>query len=384
MPYHVALDGARRVRLAGDGLIGTTKRGIGPAYGDRALAHWHPHGRPARPRRCCASADRGVLPERNAVLEETYGLPPFEFEARLQRRARHGASSCAPHIVDTTHLVQDALRARRARAARGRPGHAARSRPRHVSRMSRRSNPIAGGACTGGGVGPLQIDQVIGVLKAYSTRVGSGPFPTELYRRESAHICSRRAASSEPRPGRRRRCGWFDFVPLRYAVAVNSVSSIMLNKLDILSGLPRSSSAPATGRRRSPSRWPLSLAELERAEPVYETFAGWMQEMQDVPLVDDLPAAAAALRRRARGACRRPDHARQRRAGADADDRPHRSRGVAARAGPQQRPGPDDGPPSPRRGRRRPEHALCWKLAQDARACRRSGRDRWRRPAIRS
>jgi len=155
------------------------------------------------------------------------------------------------------------------------------------------SNPIAGGACTGAGIGPLQVDQVIGVMKAYSTRVGSGPFPTQLDDATGAHLIER-GKEFGTTTGRQRRCGWFDAAPLRYAVSVNSVSSIMVNKLDVLSGLPEIRLCTGYLVDGRPVRWPLPLPELERAEPVYRAFPGWDEALGEMRRMEDLPAAAAA------------------------------------------------------------------------------------------
>ena len=155
------------------------------------------------------------------------------------------------------------------------------------------SNPVAGGACTGGGIGPLQVDEVIGVMKAYSTRVGSGPYPTELHDEIGAGIAERGHEFGTV-TGRPRRVGWFDAVPLRYAVAVNSVSSIMLNKLDILSGIEtdppvrrlrdRRASGSRSGRRAGRA--------LARATPIYDEFPGWAEPIHDVRSLADLPENA--------------------------------------------------------------------------------------------
>jgi adenylosuccinate synthase len=154
------------------------------------------------------------------------------------------------------------------------------------------SNPIAGGACTGGGVGPLQVDEVIGVMKAYSTRVGSGPFPTELDDATGRHLLER-GHEFGTTTGRRRRCGWFDAVPLRRAVALNSVTSIMLNKLDILSGLPEIRLCVAYRiDGEVVDHMPSSADLLARAEPVYEAFAGWEEDLTAMRRTEQLPQAA--------------------------------------------------------------------------------------------
>jgi adenylosuccinate synthase len=291
LPYHVALDGAMEARLAGHEL-GTTHRGIGPAYADRA---WRIGIRMGDLLDKEALADRlgRLLPDKNAVLSGTYGLPTLDLDV-LVAQASDWGRRLASHIVDTTALVQDALARGEHVLFEGAQGtlldldHG--TYPYVTS-----SNPVAGGACTGGGVGPLQIDQVIGVMKAYATRVGTGPFPTELDDATGQHLLER-GNEFGTTTGRRRRCGWFDAVPLRFAVAVNSVSSIMVNKLDILSGLPEVRLCTAyrvDGRRVD--HWPLPLAELERAEPLYETFPGWTADLGNARSLAELPAAARAF-----------------------------------------------------------------------------------------
>ena len=289
MPYHVALDGAAEARLAGEE-IGTTRRGIGPAYADRAWRTGVRMGDLLDPKVLRARLAK-VLPERNATLEGTFNLPPFDLDT-LVAEATDWGEQLASQIVDTTLLVQDALAEGRHVLLEGAQGSLL-DLDHGTYPYVTSSNPVAGGACTGGGVGPRQIDQVIGVLKAYSTRVGSGPFPTELDDATGKHLLEK-GHEFGTTTGRRRRCGWFDAVPLRYVVAVNSVSSIMLNKIDILSGLPEIQLCTGYLVDGQPVRWPLSLDELERAEPVYETLAGWEEEITDVRHVRDLPPAAAA------------------------------------------------------------------------------------------
>jgi len=195
------------------------------------------------------------------------------------------------HLEDTTWLVQSALARGEHVLFEGAQGtlldldHG--SYPFVTS-----SNPVAGGACTGGGIGPLQVDEVIGVMKAYSTRVGSGPYPTELHDEIGAGIAERGHEFGTV-TGRPRRVGWFDAVPLRYAVAVNSVSSIMLNKLDILSGIAAIQLCVAyqvDGRRVEV--WPSSGTALARAVPIYESFDGWSEPIHGIRSMGDLPENA--------------------------------------------------------------------------------------------
>jgi adenylosuccinate synthase len=287
MPYHVALDTAREG--AGDGAIGTTKRGIGPAYADRAARTGVRVGDLLEPDLLQRRLDL-ALGEKNALLERAYGMQALDVDA-LVRQASEWGSRLRDRIADTTRIVQDALAAGEHVLLEGAQGtlldldHG--TYPYVTS-----SNPVAGGACTGGGVGPRQIDAVIGVLKAYSTRVGAGPLPTELDDDVGTHMVEvgREFGTTT---GRRRRCGWLDFVPLRHAVEVNSISSIVLNKLDILSGLDEVKACVAYRiDGRNVADWPLNAADLERAEPVYESFQGWPEDIRECRTVDELPRAA--------------------------------------------------------------------------------------------
>jgi adenylosuccinate synthase len=287
MPYHVALDVANETRLA-DAKVGTTGRGIGPAYGDRA---WR------LGLRMEDLLDRAVLTERltrllpdKNVLLRAFGKDAFEVEPLVDQALAWGAR-VRDHLDDATWLVQGALARGEHVLFEGAQGtlldldHG--SYPYVTS-----SNPVAGGACTGGGIGPLQVDEVIGVVKAYSTRVGAGPYPTELTDAIGKGIAERGHEVGTV-TGRPRRVGWFDAVPLRYAVAVNSVSSIMLNKIDILSGIETLRVCVAyeiDGRRVE--TWPSSGAALSRATPVYADFPGWSEPIAAVRSLADLPENA--------------------------------------------------------------------------------------------
>ncbi len=287
MPYHAALDQANESRLAG-AKVGTTGRGIGPAYGDRAwrlglrMEDLVVEGR-LRERITRALADKNLL-------LESMGAERFEVEPLVAQCLAWG-ERLKDNLDDSTWLVHDALRRGDHVLLEGAQGalldldHG--SYPFVTS-----SNPVAGGACTGGGVGPLQVDEVIGVMKAYATRVGSGPFPTELFDEVGRGIAERGREFGTV-TGRARRVGWFDTVPLRYAVAVNSASAIVLNKLDILSGIETIKMGVAyeiDGKRVD--RWPSSGAMLASAVPVYEDFPGWEEPIHDVRSLSDLPENA--------------------------------------------------------------------------------------------
>jgi adenylosuccinate synthase len=217
-------------------------------------------------------------------------LPPVDVDALCETAAGWG-ERLRDHVDDTTVLVQDALRHGDHVLLEGAQGtlldldHG--SYPYVTS-----SSPVAGGACTGGGIGPLQVDEVMGVMKAYSTRVGEGPFPTELLDEVGAGIAAR-GHEVGTTTGRPRRVGWFDCVPLRHAVAVNSVSAIMLNKLDILSGVdPIRLCVGYEIDGRRVDGWPSSGAALARATPVFEDFQGWDEPIHGVRSLADLPESA--------------------------------------------------------------------------------------------
>ena len=287
MPYHVALDQANEARLGG-AKVGTTGRGIGPTYGDRAWRLGLRMEDLLDPAVLRERIER-VLPDKNLVLAGMGGTT-FEVDSLVDAALAWG-DRLRDHLDDTTWLVQAALGRGEHVLLEGAQGtlldldHG--SYPYVTS-----SNPVAGGACTGGGIGPLQVDEVIGVMKAYSTRVGSGPYPTELHDEIGAGIAERGHEFGTV-TGRPRRVGWFDAVPLRYAVAVNSVSSIMLNKLDILSGIETIRLCVAyelDGRRVEV--WPSSGAALSRAVPIYEEYPGWSEPIHDIRSLADLPENA--------------------------------------------------------------------------------------------
>ena len=266
------------------------------------LADRRPHGRPARPRRARASKLARLLPERNALLQQTYRLPGVRPRGTPSPRPSDWGDALGRHITDTTIARPGRPRGGRARAARGRPGNAARPRPRHLPvrheqqpdrrrrlhRRRRRAAPDRPGH-----------RRPQGLLHARRLRARSRPSSTT---RSGRHLLEK-GREFGTTTGRRRRCGWFDAVPLRYAVAVNSVSSIMLNKLDILSGLPEVQAVHRLPDRRAAVTVAARRStELERAEPVYETFPAGTRTSATCATIDDLPAQRAALRRCDRGA----------------------------------------------------------------------------------
>jgi adenylosuccinate synthase len=275
------------MHLGGDG-IGTTRRGIGPAYADRALRTGLRVADLLHPPRLRRQLEL-IVPEKNALLR-TYAGPTFDVD-ELHATAVAQGEQLRPLVADTYQLVQDALARGDQVLFEGAQGTLL-DLDQGTYPFVTSSHPTAGGACVGGGVAPAQIGSVIGVMKAYATRVGSGPFPTELAGPIGRHLLER-GREYGTTTGRRRRCGWLDAVPLRCAITLNGVTEIMLNKLDILSGLDELRICVAyeiDGRRVTD--WPVDADGLAQAIPVYETFAGWGEDLAAARVAGELPGNA--------------------------------------------------------------------------------------------
>jgi adenylosuccinate synthase len=289
MPWHRLIDAQQEVRL-GPLQIGTTRRGIGPAYADKASRLGI---------RVQDLLDRGILREKvvaalglkNEQLERIYHLPPLDADQLLADLDRH-AQRLAPYISDTAKLLDDALRTGLPVLFEGAQGTLL-DLDHGTYPFVSSSNPIAGGACAGCGVGPTRIGSVIGVAKAYLTRVGSGPFPSEADPAEAARL---RDAGCEfgTVTGRERRCGWLDLVALRFAARVNGITELVVTKLDVLSGF---STIPVCVAYRLPSgdvidEFPAHQSDFHHATPVFEQLPGWSQQLNDITRFDQLPATA--------------------------------------------------------------------------------------------
>ncbi len=288
MPYHRLLDQAMEQRR-GDRRIGTTGRGIGPTYADKSERNGIRVIDLLDPGRL---RDRllGPLAEKNELLSRIYGLEKLDAEAVLDEYAEYG-QRLAPHVVDCTRTIHEAARARKNILFEGAQGtlldldHG--TYPYVTS-----SNPVSGGACIGAGVGPTLIDRVIGVAKAYTTRVGEGPFPTELEGSLNDHLCDR-GGEYGTTTGRRRRCGWFDGVIGRYAVQVNGLDCLAVTKLDVLDELDAIQVCVAyelEGERIE--HFPSSAEDFARCRPIFETLQGWQCSTADCRSLEELPATA--------------------------------------------------------------------------------------------
>jgi adenylosuccinate synthase len=288
MPYHCVLDRAAEEQRA-EHKIGTTGRGIGPTYADKAervgIRIMDLVDAKRMPKKL-----RWVIEQKNIVLQKLYNLEPLDVDAIIEEY-RGYADRLRPYVVDASLKIDAAIRERRNILFEGAQGtlldldHG--TYPYVTS-----SNPVAGGACIGAGVGPTCIDRVIGVAKAYTTRVGEGPFPTELHDDIGNHIGDR-GAEFGTTTGRKRRCGWFDGVIGRYAVRINGLDCLAVTKLDVLDDLAEIKVCTAYELDGQVVRdFPSDARAFARAVPIYETLAGWQQSTSECKNVEDLPEAA--------------------------------------------------------------------------------------------
>lgn len=289
LPYHILVDTLRETHASQDKAIGTTKKGIGPAYEDKvrrtgiragslrnidklsgqveqALAGWAP----------TITALGGDVPSVRSIVEP---LRPL-------------AERVVPLLADTSKLVDDAVRAKKGVLLEGAQGTLL-DVDHGTYPFVTSSSPVAGGAPIGAGIGPNRVDTVVGITKAYATRVGSGPFPTELDDDNGRHLASAGVEFGSV-TGRPRRTGWLDLPALRYAVRVNGIDALALTKLDVLTGLAKLQVCTAyetpSGRTED---FPIDLiGESGAARPIYEELEGWTENLSQVKVIEQLPVAA--------------------------------------------------------------------------------------------
>ena len=284
--YHRIMD---RVNESGTGVkIGTTGRGIGPAYADKMRRVGIRAIDLTAPERL-AAAFRAEAKKYNAVFKRC-GAPEIDIEAEL-KKVLDAAAKLAPRVRDTVYIVNAAVKAGKKVLFEGAQG-ALLDIDHGTYPFVTSSNTTSGGACTGGGVPPQSVRDVWGVIKAYTTRVGEGPFPTELFD-ECGENLRQRGREFGATTGRPRRCGWFDAVASRYACMVNGVNKLAVTKLDVLDDLEKI--AVCVGydvNGKITDEFPASLAELEAAKPVLEYLPGWKCDTSAARSWDDLPEAA--------------------------------------------------------------------------------------------
>lgn len=290
MPYHRLLDELEE-EARGDQKIGTTKRGIGPAYVDKTMRVGIRMIDLLDAEEFAAKLKRN-LAVKNNLFVKVYGKDPLDFESIYQEYLDY-AEKLRSFVTDGSLAIDEAIKAGEKVLFEGAQGTLL-DLDHGTYPFVTSSHPIAGGACIGAGVGPTQINKVVGVIKAYTTRVGEGPFPTELMDEMGDQI---REAGHEfgTTTGRARRCGWFDAVIARYAVRVSGISDFALMKLDVLSGLEKVKIC--VGYRVNGEviyEFPQSQKVFNACEPVYEELPGWQEDITGVKSFEDLPANAQA------------------------------------------------------------------------------------------
>lgn len=291
-PAHVALDAASEAAL-GDNAIGTTKRGIGPAYADKTQR---------KGIRAEAFADEEAFSdlihahvrEKNELLTKIYGMDALD-ETAVAAQYLEYARRLKPYLTDGVVMIDDALKAGKMVLAEGAQGTFL-DLDHGTYPFVTSSSPTSGGVLTGLGVGPKHVDRVIGVTKAFTSRVGSGPFPCEL---DGDMALRLRGTGSKPwdefgtTTGRPRRVGWLDLVMLRHALRINGLTELVVSKLDILSGLDEIKVCIAydlDGKRIE--NYPTNLDDLKRCTPIYETLDGWQEDIMNARTATDLPTNA--------------------------------------------------------------------------------------------
>jgi len=291
MPYHLELDLVTE-RWLGKNRLGTTKRGIGPTYADKA-ARIGLRVQDLFDPKIFSEKLAIALKEKNLFLTRIYGRLPKD-AAAIEEEYRAYRERLAPHIADTTSLLHRALDENKTVLFEG-----AQATMLDVDHGTypyvTSSNPIAGGACTGAGVGPRDITRIIGISKAYCTRVGSGPFPSEADPAD-AEVLVEEGREYGTTTGRKRRCGWFDAVAARYAARLNTLTELVITKLDVLSHFERIRVCTAyefEGERYDD--FPPNQTIFNKCTPIYEDFTGWREDISPARRVEDLPKEARAL-----------------------------------------------------------------------------------------
>ncbi len=287
-PYHKRIDRLREDNK-GSEKIGTTGRGIGPTYEDKMARMGI---------RMCELIDadllrrrlESILPEKNLYIEKNLNGQPFSFDEIYEPYYRYG-EQLKQYVTNTPLFLREKIKKKKNILFEGAQGTSL-DVDHGTYPYVTSSNTVSGNACSGGGVGPTDIDAVIGVSKAYTTRVGSGPFPTELHDATGGHL-QKEGAEFGSTTGRPRRCGWLDLVVLRHAARVNGLTGLVLTKLDILSGLKEIKVCTAYRYGgKVLKEFPGSIEVLEECEPIYETLRGWEEPLTGIKKIAKLPVPA--------------------------------------------------------------------------------------------
>ena len=297
LPFHRQLDGAEEAARKGGWAVGTTKRGIGPAYADKSARYGIRVGDILRPDRLRARLEM-LVPRKNRELA-FFGLPEISVD-QLMALCEGWRDAVGHRIVDALPVVRDTIRERKEVLLEGQLG-VMRGLDWGIYPFSTSSSPTAGGACVGAGIPPSAIDEVVGVVKVFSTSVGGGPFPTELkgelgerLRDAGPKVGHEYGATT----GRPRRCGWFDGMAVRYASWINGFTGISVTKLDILDTFETLRLCTGYQLGDQVLDFMPDAAIQERVTPIYEEWPGWMADTSSVRRWDDLPSNAQRYLRR--------------------------------------------------------------------------------------
>ena len=289
-PYHVTLDKVGE-RFLGKSKIGTTGRGIGPTYSDK-IARLGIRVQDLFDPSILRQKVEGALDQKNQVLVKVYNRRALDVDAMADQLLEY-AEVLRPYVADTGLLLNNALDDDKVVLLEGGQGTLL-DVDHGTYPFVTSSNPTAGGACTGSGIGPTRISSVVGILKAYTTRVGAGPFPTELFD-EDGEALRRIGGEMGVTTGRARRCGWFDAPIARYASRINGLTDIFLTKLDVLTGweqIPVCVAYDVDGTRVD--EIPMTQTDFHHAKPIYELLPGWSEDISGAKELSDLPANARA------------------------------------------------------------------------------------------
>ena len=287
-PYHVTLDKVTE-RFLGNSKIGTTGRGIGPSYADKT-SRLGIRVQDLFDEKILRAKIEGSLLSKNQVLVKVFNRRAVTVDEVVENLMEH-AQRLRPYVADTSLLLNRALADNKVVLLEGGQGTLL-DVDHGTYPFVTSSNPTAGGACAGSGIGPTKITGVVGILKAYTTRVGSGPFPTELLDEDGEKL---RTIGGERgvTTGRPRRCGWFDAPIARYATRINGLTDIFLTKLDVLTGwekIPVCVAYDIDGKRSE--ELPMTQTEFHHAKPIYEMLPGWTEDISGAKTMEDLPANA--------------------------------------------------------------------------------------------
>ncbi|MBQ0756799.1 MAG: adenylosuccinate synthase [Amphritea sp.] len=294
LPYHVALDVARET-ARGNAKIGTTGRGIGPAYEDKVARRGLRLDDLMNPERFAVKL-KEVMEYHNFMLQNYYQAEPVSYDEVL-KEALEMAEVMRPMVADVTAMLHGYRERGESIMFEGAQGSLL-DIDHGTYPFVTSSNTTAGGASTGSGFGPLYLDYILGITKAYTTRVGSGPFPTQLDCAIGERLAER-GREFGATTGRARRCGWFDAVALKHAIQINSVSGVCLTKLDVLDGLE--SIEICIGYKDAQGNVVTSLSgseDYDAVQPVYESMPGWTETTLGAQTLEELPAAAVAYIKR--------------------------------------------------------------------------------------